>query len=192
MTQILFVLLPPLVERGQASFDGAWFVLISEFGDDPVDRLHNVMAAIPSNVVRWYQDDLYSPKMVPLFDRFLGEENDNIIKHEMILLQIVKRQNRWKENVQRYIHENHRRSFYLGDVNRKLREQYKYSFASAQELKDLEYLIKMVTTKHVHGVKKPKIKAVRKVPDVVLPERGDTTSGDIEQGDCSGHGGPPR
>ena len=173
VSQILFVLLPPLVERRYASFDGAWFVLTSDFGDDPVERFYDVLTAIPNNVMRWYQDDLYSPKMAPLLERLLGQEIDDLIRHEMILLQIAKRPNGWRENVQNYIYSVHKRSFYLSDVDIKLREQYMYAFVSDKELKDLKYLIKMVISKHVHGVKRPKTKAVSKLPDSVLPERTD-------------------
>jgi hypothetical protein len=185
VSQVLFVLLPPLVERGHAAFDGAWFVLIGDFGNDPVERLHRVLTVIPDNVVQWYQDDLYSPKMAPLLSNMLAYESDALIKHEMILLQIAKRPIGWKENLQKYIHSNHKRSFYLSDVDSKLREQYSYAFASTRELKDLEYLIKMVTTKHIHGVKKPKTKAVGKMSDSVLPERIDQSDFDIEQGKFS-------
>lgn len=185
VSQTLFVLLPPLVEHGHAAFDGAWFVLIGDFGNDPVERLHRVLTVIPDNVVQWYRDDLYSPKMAPLLSTMLAKESDALIRHEMILLQIAKRPSGWKENVQRYIHSIHRRSFYLSDVNSKLREQYSYAFASTRELKDIEYLIKMVTTKHTHGVKKPKTKAVGKMSDSVLPERIDQSAIDIEQGKIS-------
>jgi predicted MPP superfamily phosphohydrolase len=181
VTQILFVLLPPLVERGHASFDGALFVLAGGFGKDPEERIHDILTAIPENVVRWYQDDLYSPKMAPLLSRYFRQETDALIKHEMILLKIGKRPKEWKEHVQKYIHSNHKRSFYLRDVDSKLREQYTYAFVNTRELKDLEYLIKMVTTKHIHGVKKPKTKAVNKMPDTVLPDRTGPTAGEIEQ-----------
>lgn len=186
VSQILFVLLPPLVELGHASFDGAFFIVSSNFGNEPVKRFYNILTAIPVNVVQWYQDDLYSPKMAPLLGLLLDREIDELIRHEMILLQIAKRPSGWKDSVQRYIHSNHKRSFYLSDVNTKLREQYMYAFVSTQELRDLEYLIKMVTVKHIHGVKRPKTKAVDKMPDSVLPKRTDSSSSDIEQSKSSG------
>ncbi len=171
ISQVLFVLLPPLAERGHASFDGAWFVLTGDFADNPAERFTQILMAIPFNVVRWYQDDLFSPKMSPLLAKSLEHEKDDLIRHEKILLLIAKRPDGWRDRVQRYIHTSHKRSFYLSDVYKKLREQYRYAFADAREIKDLEYLIKMVNTKHVHGVKRPRVKAVGKVPDSVLPER---------------------
>jgi len=99
VSQILFVLLPPLVERGHAAFDGTWFVLIGDFGNDPVERIYRVLTVIPDNVVQWYQDDLYSPKMAPLLSNMLAKELDPLIRHEMILMQIAKRPDGWKENV---------------------------------------------------------------------------------------------
>ena len=177
VSQILFVLLPPLAERGHASFDGAAFLLASDFGRDPEERFREILCAIPYNVVRWYQDDLYSPKMAPLLLKSSAIQEDDIIRHAMVLLLIAKRPKGWREAVQQYIHTNHKKSFYLSDVSLKLHEQYKYAFAGARELRDIEYLLKMVTTKHLYGVKKPKAKAVSKIPDSVLPER-DEENGD--------------
>lgn len=192
VSKVLWVLLPLLAERGYASFDGAGFVLTGSYSDDPAERFHQVLTAIPYNVVKWYQDDLYSPKMVPLLNQEMNRQRDDIIKHKMVLLHIAKRPRGWKTHVERYIHSVHRRSFYLGNVDDKLREEYQYGFISSKDLKDLEYLIKMATTKHSHGVKQPKIKAVKKVPDSVLPERGKPLSESIEQDKSSLRGKPHR
>jgi hypothetical protein len=171
VSKVLWVLLPLLVERGYASLDGACFVLTGGFDENPAERFRQVLTAIPYNVVKWYQDDLYSPKMVPLLSQEMNRQKDDVIRHKMVLLQIAKRQKGWKTHIERYIHSVHRRSFYLCDVDSKLREEYQYGFLSSKDLMDLEYLIKMVATKHAHGVKQPKVKAVKKIPDSVLPER---------------------
>lgn len=170
ISQVLFVLLPPLVERGHASFDGAGFVLTADFGQNPVERFHRIMGAIPFNVARWYQDQIFSPKMTPLIYRFLSEQPSALIKHELMLLIIAKRPEGWKEVLKKYIYDLPRKSFYLRDIYGKLTTEYKYAFVDSKALRDLEFSIKMIATKHVHGVK-----AVGKVLDSVLPNREESS-----------------
>lgn len=172
ISQILFAIYPLLAERGHASFDGIRIVLASDFGNDPAERLHRVLTLIPYNVVNWHQDDLYSPKMALLLSDYLSQEiDDDLIRHEMMLLLIAKRPQGWKNEIQRYIGLRNKNSFYLFDIYSKLREQYRYAFVDSQELKNLEYLIKMVGIKHFTRMKKPTAKAIRKISDSVLPER---------------------
>lgn len=171
ISKVLWVLLPLLVDRGHATFDDANFILASDFGDEPDERFRAVLAAIPYNVVKWYQDDLFSPKMASLLTQEMEHQTDDVIKHTLALFQIAKRPKGWRSNIEEYIHSIHKNSFYLGDLHNKLREEYMYSFASNKDLKDLEFLIKMSMTKHIHGVKKPSPKAVKKVPNSVLPQR---------------------
>lgn len=171
ISKVLWVLLPLLVDKGHASFDDANFVLANDFGDDPDERFRAVLSAIPYNVVKWYQDDLFSPKMASLLTQQMEDQTDDVIKHTLALFQVAKRPKGWKSNIENYIYSIHKNSFYLGDLHSKLREEYIYSFANNKNLKDLEFLIKMSMTKHVHGVKRPSPKAVKKVPNSVLPQR---------------------
>ena len=171
LSQILLVLVPLLAERGHASFDGISFLLAGNFGDTPEERLRSILIEIPTNVVSWYKDDLFSQKMGPLLIEQFVSEVDDIKKHELVMLLIEKRPGSWKGVVQKYIEAVSKNSFYLLDVRRVLEHQYQYSYAAPRELKDIEYLIKMTAAKHLFGTKKPGIKAIKKIPDFVLPER---------------------
>jgi hypothetical protein len=126
---------------------------------------------IPSNVVYWYKDDLFSQKMGPLLIEQYVSEVDDIKKHELVLLLIRQRPHGWKVQVQKYIEAVAKNSFYLYDATTALRNQYKYSYATPHELKDIEYLIKMSAVKHTFGTKKPGSKAIKKMSNSVLPER---------------------
>ncbi len=171
LSQVLLVLLPLLAERGHASFDGMSFLLASDFGDTPETRFRSILMHIPSNVVYWYKDDLFSQKMGPLLMEQFVSEVDDIKNHELVLLLIAQRPRGWKVPVQKYIETVTKNSFYLYDVMTTLRYHYKYSYAAPRELKDIEYLIKMSSVKHAFGSKKPGIKAIKKIPDSVLPKR---------------------
>lgn len=163
-SKVLFVVLPILAEKGHALYDGAGFVLTGDFGDTPQERFTRILCEIPYNVVAWCQDDLYSRKMGPLLIDLLGnKEIGEICKHELILLLIYKRPRDWNKQVQRYIADNKKNSYYLYNVYKNLLAEYQYGFASPQVLRDIEHLIKMSATKHVTGDKEPGIKSINKV-----------------------------
>lgn len=171
ITQLLFVLLPLLAKQGHVTFDGISFLLAEDFGDSIDERLRNIFLHVPSNVVRWYRDDLFSQKMGPLLIEQFYSEEDDIKKHEIVLLLISLRPHDWKKAIKKYIEIVSKNSFYLFDVMNLLRHKYEYSYASPNDLKDIEYLIKMISVKHTYGVKNPGIKSINKINDSVLPKR---------------------
>ncbi|MEQ1673854.1 MAG: hypothetical protein ABL865_02280 [Candidatus Nitrotoga sp.] len=163
-SKVLFVVLPILAEKGRALYDGAGFVLTSDFGDTPQERFTRILCEIPYNVVTWCQDDLFSRKMGPLLiDLLSSKEIGEICRHELILLLIYKRPRDWNKQVQRYIVDNKKNSYYLFNVYKNLLMEYQYGFALPQTLRDIEHLIKMSATKHVTGDKEPSIKSINKV-----------------------------
>lgn len=173
-SKVLLVILPILAERKYATFDGAGFVLTDEFSNSPEERIFELLTELPRNVASWFEDDLFSQKMGPLLFDQLGtnEEIGAISRHELILLLIHRRPRDWEKYVQRYIGACAKNSFFLFDVYRNLRTQYRYGFASPQNLRDIEHLIKMAGAKHITGDKEPSNKTIRKVkfaPDVIPP-----------------------
>jgi hypothetical protein len=171
ISKVLVVLMPFLAEEGRASFDGQSFTLRGNFGDTPLQRLQNILLAIPFNIVNFNQDDLFSQKMGPLFIGQINNEDDELKKHILILLLIHQRPREWKNEVEKYIAFVEKDSFYLFDIYNILRVQYKYSYASHQSLKDIEYLIKLSSAKHASGRKLPGEKQLKKVPKNVIPIR---------------------
>ena len=171
ISKVLLILVPLLAESGHASFDGMSFLLAEDFGGTPETRLRTIFMNIPYNVVSWYEDDLFSQKMGPLLLEQFVSEVDDITKHELLLLLIKQRPHGWQEPVQKYIEATTKNSFYLYDAMINLQHQYEYSYATPRELKDIEYLIKMSMAKHSFGTKKPGVKAIKKIPDSVLPDR---------------------
>jgi hypothetical protein len=176
LTMVLLVILPILAEKGQAIFDGVAFVLDGNFGSTTKERLNGVLSEIPNNVVRWSKDDLHSQKMGPLLIDVFTKETIDLRKHELALLLIYQRPRSWNEIIQDYITSIHKNSFYLYDVYRALRTQYRYSYASNATLKEIEHLIRMAITKHVTGTKEPGVKLIQKtipklIGDSVIPPR---------------------
>lgn len=171
LTMVLLVVLPVLAEKGKAVFDGVAFVLDGNFGATTKERLLGVLAEIPNNVVRWSRDDLHSQKMGPLLIDVFSKETVDLRRHELALLLIAQRPRNWGDVIQDYISKIQKNSFYLLDVYRALRTQYRYSYASSTTLKEIEYLIRMAMTKHVTGAKEPGVDLIRKtIPRLIVGE----------------------
>jgi len=171
ISKVLMVLLPLLAEEGEASFDGQGFQLRGNFGDTPLERIHSILFEIPNNIVLISQDDLFSQKMGPLLIDQLINENEALKKHILILLLINQRPREWKTQVEYYISSIEKDSFYLMDVYRILRAQYRYSYASSRTLKEIEDLIKLSAAKHNSGRKLPGDKHIKRVSGSVIPAR---------------------
>jgi hypothetical protein len=175
-SRVLLVVLPLLAQQKYARYDGAGFMLTGNFGDTVEKRALEILESIPSNVVRWSIDDLYSKKMGALLGNQINNQKMSAIsKHELMLLIIEERPNKWRSYVERYIASVGQNSFYLYDVHGMLRLEYRYSYASPQTLKDLDFLIRKALTKHLTGETDPGIstilKTMKRVQGQVIPPR---------------------
>lgn len=171
LAKVLFALSPIMALKGKASFQGAAFELNGDFGETFEERLNRIVQVLPTNVVGYFQDDLYSPKIGPLFyDCFKNEKNE-LLKHHQALLIIFKRPNGWKTQIENYITSINKNSYYLYDTVNALRTKYRYDFANEQELNDIKYLVKLGLAKHHFGGAKPSLSQILKIDDSNLPKR---------------------
>lgn len=171
LSKVLFALAPIMASKGQAAFDGAAFTLKGDFGDTFEIRLNRIIQVNPTNVVGYFQDDLYSPKLGPLFFDIFKNDSNSLLKHHQALLLIFKRPNGWKKEIENYIISLKKDSFFLFDTVNALRTKYRYDFASHEELSDIAYLTKMGLAKHEFGAKKPGMHDIVKIANSNLPER---------------------
>lgn len=169
--KVVFTISPILAKNGMVNYDGFGFSLSGDFSDSINDRLQELFIEIPNNVIRWYSDDIYSPKMGPLLLKQFNDEDDELKKHLLSILIVKKRPRLWKNEIGNYIQSLARNSFYLLNVYRVLRTEYKYCFASNSTLSDIEYILKMAIAKHQYGAKKISQKTIKKVSDKNIPER---------------------
>jgi len=176
ISKVLLVLTPVLSKQGYAKLEGASFVLNDDFGNTHEEKIRNIISQIPTNVVDWYRDDLFSKKMTSLLLNHLNNESSEIKKHLLNLLIINKRPKKWDSYIENYISKENKNSFYLYDLYLNLRAEYKYSFASETNLKIMEKLIKIIATKHHLGMKKPSKTVIDKFDkdhkyDDIIPNR---------------------
>lgn len=171
LAKVLFAISPIMASKGKATFEGAAFELSGDFGDTFEEKMTRILQVLPTNVVGYFQDELYSPKIAPLlFDIFENEQNE-LLKHHQALLLIFKRPNGWKSQIENYISNINKNSYYLFNIVNSLRAKYRYDFATKEELAEMKYLIKLGLAKHEFGGRKPSINQIVQIDDRNIPKR---------------------
>ncbi len=171
LAKVMFALSPIMAIKGKATFQGAAFELDGNFGETFEERLNTIVQVLPTNVVGYFQDDLYSPKIGPLFYDCFNDEKNELMKHHQALLIIFKRPNGWKTQIENYITSINKNSYYLYGTVNALRTKYRYDFVNPEELKSIKYLVKLGLAKHHFGGSKPTMSQVIKIDDSNLPKR---------------------
>lgn len=171
LIKVLFAISPIMASKGKASFEGAAFELSGDFGNTFEEKLTRILQVLPTNVVGYFQDELYSPKIAPLLCDTFENETNELLKHHQALLLIFKRPNGWKLQIESYVTTINKNSYYLYDVVNALRAKYRYDFATKEELNELKYLIKLGLAKHHFGGKKPGMNQIIQIADSNIPQR---------------------
>jgi hypothetical protein len=171
LTNVLVAMSPILAKNNQASVEGASFYLSGDFSEKLDKKLNQIISCLPSNMVAWYVDQLFSQKMSTLVNNKINQETDNFKTHYLNLLIIVKRPKNWDVNISEYILSVDKNSFYLLDILNALDAEYKFSYASATEIQKVGGLIKLCKGKHNRLLKNLSVKKAHSLPDSILPER---------------------
>lgn len=171
LAKVLFAISPIMATKGKATFEGAAFELSGDFGNTFEERLKTIIQVLPTNIVSYFQDELYSPKIAPLlYDTFEKEENE-LLKHHQAILLMFKRPKGWKHQIENYITSINKNSYYLYSIVTSLRTKYRYDFATKEDLSDIKYLIKLGLAKHEFGGRKPSKNQIVQIDDSNIPKR---------------------
>jgi predicted phosphodiesterase len=164
MTKVIVILTPVLCEKGVGEFEGTRFILVGPAKDfPPLEKFTAILNYIPVNILNWFSDDLYSPKMGPLLFDHLNNNDHKIRNHYLAMILIEKKPHGWKSQIEEYITKESKNSFYLYSIESTLNKEHRLGFQSPANLEDIIYLRKMVLTKHKTGVKRPSKKLLNKV-----------------------------
>jgi len=169
--EVVLILVPTLSIKGYATLDGASFGLNGNFGKTVEERFLRIIPIIPANIVLWYQDDLFSESISPLFYHHINNEKDSskLMKHTLSLLLITKRPINWEGNIKKYIESENKNSFYLLDIYKRLSTEQDYSFCSDKDLIAIENSIKGIVAKHTLGMPKPlRKKALERSEKIII------------------------
>ncbi len=165
INKLLIALSPILADRGKASFEGARFELADDdfVINDPIEKRKAVLLAVPTNVVKFFKDDLFSAKMGPLLIKKAENEPNSLIKHELMLLLIAERPKYWNKVVDNYIINLDKNSFYLSDVLSVLNYNIDFSVTELRDKRILNLLAKKCRAKHLYQKKNPDLGLINKM-----------------------------
>lgn len=165
INKLLIVLAPLLADKGNVAFEGAKFELDEDDFNisDPVKKRLAVLLAIPTNVVKLFKDDIYSSKIGPLLiDKAINESN-SLIKHELMILIIAERPNKWREVIDNYIVSLDKNSYFLSDTLSVLSFNIDYKATEIEEIQILKMLSKKCRAKHIFKNNNPDIGLIKQL-----------------------------
>ncbi len=168
--QVLFLLSPVLANDRKVLFDNVLFKLGSEFDEyTESDLWQRVVQVILSNVLERHEKDIASPRMGPLFDKYLEVGKRGGPESFLLISVIIRSRPRgWQESVKRYISNLHKNSYYLLKIYNLLFAEHKYGFLNEDSRNDIANLIGMAIAKHETGSKNPNRKLVRRAREAVF------------------------
>ncbi|MEN9285744.1 MAG: hypothetical protein RLZZ179_3237 [Verrucomicrobiota bacterium] len=166
--QILAVLSPVLADRRSATFEDIWFVLDRGFDQEThSQRWEALMNAICNNVVSWFQEDLFSKKMGPLFVNHMRANQGTLSAFLLLLVMIRQKPSGWEKEVERFIVSENKNSFYLNRTFSALRSEFRLAFTTERNRQELRRLAAMAIAKHQTGAKHPNLKLVKKATEAI-------------------------
>lgn len=172
--RVVYLMAPALAYEGKAGYDDFRLQLsesFQEYKDNPQRLLINVISNIPFNILKWYKDDIYSSKLADLiFDR-IHAENNHVIKHVLVSLTIYEQPERWNIEVEKYLADLDRNSFYFADTIHALEAMYANGVMSEQNIAKTRNLILLAYTKLVSKDNRLKPGDVKWISKDSLPDR---------------------
>ena len=165
INKLLIVIAPLLADKGNVAFEGARFDLDEDDFNifDPIQKRMAVLSSVPTNVVKFFKDDIYSIKIGPLLiDKALKESN-SLIKHELMILIIAERPKKWREVIDNYIVSLDRNSFFLADSLAVLNFNIDYIATDLDDVRKLQMLAKKCRAKHILNNNNPDIGLINRL-----------------------------
>lgn len=168
INKLLIVLSPLLADKGNVAFEGAKFHLNEDDFkiNDPVQKRLAVLLAVPTNVVKYFKDDLFSSKMGPLIISKALNETNTLLKHELMLLIIAERPKKWREVIDTYVISLNKDSFFLSDVLHVLNFNIEYRATEIEDVQILKMLAKKCKAKYIFKNNNPDIGLISRLDKI--------------------------
>ena len=162
--QVLAVLSPMLAQYKHGTFEGMGFYLDHSFDkiESEGERYKAIITAVLDNVVRWYQDDIFSRKMGALFTDYVDGHKGSLESVLLLMVMVAQRPPHWEEVVERFIQSTDKNSFYLNRIFGTLFSEFRTSFSTERTRQRLRRLAAMAVAKHSTGAKLPNSKLIEK------------------------------
>jgi hypothetical protein len=167
--QVVALISPILAAQGRATFEGMGFYLGKSFDltESIEDRWNVLMTVIVDNIVRLYQEDIFSKKMGKLFSSYIQAHEGSLGELMVLLVMASQRPPGWETEIESFIVRSKKNSFYLNRIFFTLLNEFKTSFSTERTRQQLRRLAGMAVAKHDTGAKHPNIKLVEKAAKVI-------------------------
>jgi hypothetical protein len=165
--QILVLLSPILATRKHASFEGMGFELNEDIGsyDTNEKRWNAIMTVIFDNVVKWFQEDLFSKKMGALFSEHIKNNHGKASELMLLVLIVRLRPPNWEKEIESYIGRTNKNSYYLSRIFASLRNEYDAGPTKEMTRQHLKYLSAATLAKHSTKAKQPNTKSIKAIAE---------------------------
>ncbi len=161
ISKVIFWLSPILAREGRAVHDGFALMLDNGFSDDLNQRFKEIILSNPSNVVDMLRFDLASKKIGPLLYACLESTDSNPQKHMMALFISCVRPVGWYDATLNHIDLLHPRSYYLGDLMQRLKDEITMGDLEDGEEIELKRLTGAILSKREYA---PKVSSTKEIP----------------------------
>ena len=166
--QIVVILSPILARYREVAFEGMGFVLNKGLDEKSIiKRWEIIMTVIVDNIVDWFQDDIFSKKMGVLFAEYNKSHNGSLGELLILLVMVKQRPPNWEKEVERFIKQEQKNSFYLSRIFSALRCELEYGFWTERHRLELRRLAAMSLAKHDIGIKNPNQKLIEKAANAI-------------------------
>ncbi|TXD52959.1 MULTISPECIES: DUF4062 domain-containing protein [unclassified Polaribacter] len=165
INKLLIVLSPLLADKGNVTFEGASFSLNEDDFkiSNPVQKRMAVLLALPSNIVRFFKDDIYSAKIGPLLIDKAVNESNSLIKHELMTLITAERPKNWRIVIDSYIVNLDKNSYFLSDLLIVLNFNIDFKATEIEDIKTLKMLAQKCRAKHLLKINNPDIGSINRL-----------------------------
>lgn len=174
VVKVIYLIAPALARDGVAGYDGFDLQLDESFNDNNVsdeERLIDVIAAIPINILSWYKDDIYSAKLANLMYSKINNALNPIAKHLLIGIIVSEQPEKWAENVRKYMADTDRNSYYFGNTLDMLLHKWKFDVMSEQDAANTKLLYLAGMAKFYSGSNRLELGQARNYRLNALPDR---------------------
>lgn len=176
---ILFFVSPIFARDGRFSFGGVSYHLKPEIdGSDaqkmldeiePEDKWLLIVCAIPLNLSIFFGENMYSPKMVPVYRDFIDDPcEDEFSKYIMTRELVLHKAKGFQQDGEKGISKLKKNSFYLADLARTLKVIYETGFNTEEEVSALRSLIGQSYGKHFRNIKSRNKRKIADMASAVL------------------------
>jgi len=173
--RVIYLMAPALAQQGVAGYDGFSLQLDEAFdkeGDSIQDKLIQIIASIPLNILNWYKDNIYTSKLAQLLYDKITDSSGPVIKHILIGIVINEQPEGWADIVQKYLTDVDRNSYYFGNTIDMLLSKWQFdSTMSVKNTVQTKNLILASYAKLYSNSNNFSLANVKRIKTSVLPER---------------------